>query len=133
MRPFFHRDLFTTDLDEADRQAWRQKHRPPPSMKKAPVFPLILAGVLIAFLWSILTGCTTIEVIAPDGTITRTQAPSPGVLPFAAAAITAYSPRPIIVRQEKSGRITPEEIQQRWRPATPPHLTRHHRHLLDQP
>jgi hypothetical protein len=98
MRPFFHRDLFTTDLDEADRQAWRQKQRPSRSMKR-PIFPLLLASVLIAFLWFSLSGCTSTEVIAPDGTITRTQAPSPGVLPFAAAAITAYSPRPIVVRE----------------------------------
>ena len=71
----------------------------------------------LAFL---LTGCTSIEVVAPDGTITRTRAPSPGVLPFAAAAITAYSPRPIIVRQEKSGRITPREIDARWKPTPAP-------------
>ena len=79
----------------------------------------LLPSFLLPLLAFALTGCTTIEVVAPDGTITRTQAPSPGVLPFAAAAISAYSPRPIIVRQEKSGRITPREITARWKPAPP--------------
>ena len=118
MRPFFHRDPFTTDLDEADCQAWRQKHRPPQAMKKKTLVPLLLA-VVLALLWFGLSGCTSTEVIAPDGTITRTKEPSPGVLPFAAAAVTAYSPRPIVVRVEKSGRITPEEIQQRWQTTRP--------------
>lgn len=63
-----------------------------------------------------LTGCVTSITKAPDGSVTTIKAPAPGVLQFAGAAITAYSPRPIVVREEKSGRITSEEIQQRWRP-----------------
>jgi hypothetical protein len=130
MRPFFHRDSFTTDLDAADCLAWRQKHRPPNHMKK--LFFIILAGVLTFFALG-LSSCvqTTTRTVDPvTGAVVEStiKAPAPGVLPFAAAAITAYSPRPIVVREEKSirtvteeksVRITQEEIDQRWRPATP--------------
>lgn len=65
-----------------------------------------------------LVGCVT--TISPDGTVTK--APAPGVLPFAAAAIVAYSPRPIVVREEKSGRISRQEILDRWQPTYGPKL-----------
>lgn len=143
MRPFFHRDPFITDLDAADSIAWRQKHRPPNHMKT--LFYVILAGVLAFFALG-LSGCvqTTTRTVDPvTGAVVEStiKAPAPGVLPFAAAAITAYSPRPIVVREEKSGpvrkhlftwrgqqeiahtsgteRISKDEIDKRWRPAQP--------------
>lgn len=83
--------------------------------------PMVFARwlLLIAFAALIalaLSCCTTTTTTAPDGTVTVTKAPAPGVLPFAGAAIRAYSPRPIIVREEKSGPITAEEISSRWQP-----------------
>lgn len=87
---------------------------------------IVLALALIAFAAS---SCTTTTTTAPDGTVTVTKAPAPGVLPFAGAAIRAYSPRPIIVREEKAatpadlrrilrGRpVTKQEIASRWKPA----------------
>jgi len=75
---------------------------------------LLLA--LAAVIGLALSCCTTTTTTAPDGTVTVTKAPAPGVLPFAGAAIRAYSPRPIIVREEKSGPITAEEIANRWKP-----------------
>lgn len=63
-----------------------------------------------------LTGCVTTTTTAPDGSVTITKQPAPGVLPFAGAVLEAYSPRAIVVREEKSGPITPEEIADRWKP-----------------
>jgi len=76
----------------------------------------ILLLALAAVIGLALSCCTTTTTTAPDGTVTVTKAPAPGVLPFAGAAIRAYSPRPIIVREEKSGPITAEEIANRWKP-----------------
>jgi hypothetical protein len=72
---------------------------------------LIVAFIIFALFF--VVGCTTTTTTAPDGTVTTTTAPAPGVLPFAGAAIRAYSPRAIIVREEKTGPITPEEIAAR--------------------
>ena len=85
---------------------------------KTLLYLILVAATTFFFLG--LSGCTSTEVVAPDGTITRTKAPSPGVLPFAAAALTAYSSRPIIVREEKGGRITKEETDCRWKAAEQP-------------
>lgn len=71
---------------------------------------VIAAAVLYA------VSCTTVTTTAKDGTVTVTKAPAPGVLPFAGAVLEAYSPRAIVVREEKSGRITLEEIANRWKP-----------------
>lgn len=71
---------------------------------------VIAAAVLYA------VSCTTTTTTALDGSVTVTKAPAPGVLPFAGAVMEAYSPRAITVREEKSGRITPEEIANRWKP-----------------
>ena len=80
-------------------------------------FARIFLGIAaLAALLFALTGCTTTTTTTPDGTVTITKAPAPGVLPFAGAALRAYSPRPIIVREEKSGRITAGEIANRWKP-----------------
>lgn len=80
-------------------------------------FARIFRGIAaLAALLFALTGCTTTVTTAADGTVTITKAPAPGVLPFAGAALRAYSPRPIIVREEKSGRINAGEIANRWRP-----------------
>lgn len=80
-------------------------------------FARIFRGLAaLAALLLVLTGCTTTTTTAPDGSVTITKAPAPGVLPFAGAALRAYSPRPIIVQEEKSGRITAEEIANRWKP-----------------
>lgn len=70
----------------------------------------IVAGLAVAFC---SVGCVESTTTAPDGTVTRLKQPAPGVLPFAAAAIVAYSPRPIVVREEKSGRISVREIYER--------------------
>ena len=77
---------------------------------------IFLALAALAALLFLLTGCTTTTTTAKDGTVTVTKAPAPGVLPFAGAALRAYSPRPIIVREEKSGPITAGEIANRWKP-----------------
>lgn len=69
-----------------------------------------------------LAACVESTVTAPDGTVTRLKQPAPGVLPFAAAAVIAYSPRPIVVRQEKSGRISKREIADRFKPIYGPEL-----------
>ena len=63
-----------------------------------------------------LSSCVTTTTTAPDGSVTVTKQPVPGVLPFAGAVLEAYSPRAIVVREEKSGPITPEEIANRWKP-----------------
>lgn len=74
---------------------------------------LIRTTALVAF----LSGCIQTTTTAPDGTVTTTKAPAPGVLQFGADVARAYSPRPIRrVREEKSGRITAEEIANRWKP-----------------
>lgn len=71
---------------------------------------VIAAAVLYA------VSCTTVTTTAKDGTVTVTKAPAPGVLPFAGAVLEAYSPRAIVVREEKSGPIDAEEIANRWTP-----------------
>ena len=48
----------------------------------------------------LLTGCVTTTTTAPDGSVTVTKQPAPGVLPFAGAVLEAYSPRAIIVRDK---------------------------------
>lgn len=86
-----------------------------------------------------LPSCVTTTTTAPDGSVTVTKQPAPGVLPFAGAVLEAYSPSAIVVREEKSGPfdvhgmrtncfdvhetairehqpITPEEIANRWKP-----------------
>ena len=77
---------------------------------------IFLALAALAALVFLLTGCTTTTTTAKDGTVTVTKSPAPGVLPFAGAALRAYSPRAIIVREEKSGPITAGEIANRWNP-----------------
>ena len=80
-------------------------------------FARIFLGIAaLAALLLVLTGCTTTTTTTPDGTVTITKAPAPGVLPFAGAALRAYSPRPILVREEKSGPISAEQIANRWKP-----------------
>ena len=81
---------------------------------------LILAVVLALAYVCGLVGCVQTTTTAKDGTVTTIKAPAPGVLAFAGAAITAYSPRPIKVREEKSGRITKAEIDSRWKAAERP-------------
>ena len=72
-----------------------------------------------------ITGCVTTTTTTPDGRVTVTKQPAPGVLPFAGAVLEAYSPRAIVVREEKSGDImtilrgrpiTRQEIANRWKP-----------------
>lgn len=86
-----------------------------------------------------MSGCVTTTTTSADGSVTITKAPAPGVLPFAGAMLEAYSPRAIIVREEKGIRvdvheahsksvdsnemrfrelqaISPEEISARWKP-----------------
>ncbi len=64
----------------------------------------------------LLASCVTTTTTGPDGSATITKRPAPGVMPFAGAVIEAYSPRAIRVREEKSGTITTEEINKRWKP-----------------
>jgi len=94
-------------------------YRPTPNPihpMKRPGFILALIAIAVLAL-GFLTGCVETTTTAKDGSVTTTKAPAPGVLRFAGAAITAYSPRPIVVREEKSGRITLDEISNRWKPA----------------
>ena len=68
---------------------------------------LLLAAAVTCGLCALSSSCTQTTVKTTDPvtgavTETTTKAPSKGVLPFAAAAIVAYSPRPIVVREEKS-------------------------------
>lgn len=126
-RPLLHRirRAIRRQLMIPDRLAIRRieewaGHRPePPTRKSMKPWLLILAVILALAYMCGLVGCTTVTTTAKDGSVTVTKAPAPGVLQFAGAAITAYSPRPIKVREEKSARITPEEIAKRWRPAKP--------------
>lgn len=64
---------------------------------------------------ALLSGCVETTVIDPlTGVTTTTKTPAPGVLPFVGGVIQAYSPRAIYVREEKSGRISKEEIKARF-------------------
>jgi len=68
-----------------------------------------------------LAACSTVKttVTAPDGTVTVTESSStdPAALALAGTAITAYAPpRARTIREEKSGRISPAEIANRWKP-----------------
>lgn len=92
--------------------------------------PLITLAWMVGWiaLCLFLSGCVTTTTTAPDGSVTITKAPAPGVLPFAGAVLEAYSPRAIVVREEKSGDImrilrgrpiTRAEIAARWQPSTP--------------
>lgn len=47
-----------------------------------------------------LSGCVTTTTTAKDGTVTTVRQPVPGVLPFAADVIRAYSPRAIPVHEK---------------------------------
>jgi hypothetical protein len=100
-------------IDETSQLQGRRQPTPPARMKP---WLLIIAVVLALAYVSGLVGCTTVTTTAKDGTVTSVRAPSPGVLPFASELIRAYSPRPIRIRQEKSGRISAKEIRERWQP-----------------
>jgi len=79
-----------------------------------------IAGLAVAFC---NFGCVLTETTDPTtGKITKKSEPAPGVLPFLGAAVIAYSPRPIVVREEKSGRISKQEIADRFKPLYGPKL-----------
>ena len=57
--------------------------------------PLFTYAFIAAYVLWTLVSCTTVTTTAPDGSVTVTKAPAPGVLPFAGDVLRAYSPRPI--------------------------------------
>lgn len=106
-----------------------------------------MKSLILMLLWIFVIGwaclafssCVTTTTTSADGIVTITKQPAPGVLPFAGAMLEAYSPRAIIVREEKGGpvdvyearsksvdsnemrfrelqAISPEEISARWKP-----------------
>lgn len=97
----------------------------------------ILGLATLAALVFVVSGCatTTTRVITTDKagtvteTVTTTQGSDANALALAGQIATAYSPRGIIIREEKSTRatdlqrilrgrpITKQEIANRWRPA----------------
>ena len=98
----------------------------------------ILTFAILAACWCwVMCSCatTTVRVVTTDkaGTVTETTTTSKGSDPHALALAgqiaTAYAPRGIVVRQEKSAPpsefrrilksrpITREEIANRWKPA----------------
>jgi len=100
----------------------------------------ILAALVLAACWlAVMCSCatTTVRVVTTDkhGTVTETtttsRASDPAALSLAGQIATAYAPRGIVVRQEKSatpadlhrilrGRpITRQEIANRWHPPEP--------------
>lgn len=57
-----------------------------------------LTVIALAVLYAV--SCTTTTTTAKDGTVTTIRQPVPGVLPFAADVIRAYSPRAIPVHEK---------------------------------
>jgi hypothetical protein len=97
-----------------------------------------LALLLLSACWLlVMCSCatTTVRVVTTDkaGTVTvtetTTKASDAGALALAGQIATAYAPRGIVIREEKStsdlGRIlrgrpiTKQEIANRWRPLNP--------------
>jgi hypothetical protein len=106
------------------RLGWAGSHpeSEPPNRMKTPL-KLLLVIVAAVVLAIGLSGCIQTTTTAPDGSVTTTKAPAPGVLQFGADVVRAYSPREIKrVREEKSGRITMREIRERWQPVYGPAL-----------
>lgn len=62
---------------------------------KTTALILALASLALA-----LSGCVTTTTTAKDGSVTIIRQPVPGVLPFAADVIRAYSPRAIPVHEK---------------------------------
>jgi len=66
-----------------------------------------MKSFLLTLLWIFVIGwaclafssCVTTTTTAKDGSVTITKAPAPGVLPFTAEVIRAYSPRAIVVEK----------------------------------
>lgn len=100
----------------------------------------------------LLASCVESTMTAPDGTVTKLKQPAPGVLPFLGAAVIAYSPRPIVVKEEKSirgsksreserqaafsftseRRISKEEINDRWKPLYGPKLPSNDKQVISK-
>ena len=67
-----------------------------------------MKSALITAVWMLLwfglaltvSSCVTTTTTAKDGTVTTIRQPVPGVLPFAADVIRAYSPRAIPVHEK---------------------------------
>jgi hypothetical protein len=112
-----------------DRTTWGETlplPEPPRISDACSLVSRLLIVAVILFALFCATGCTTTTATAPDGAVTVTKAPAPGVLPFAGAAIRAYSPRAIIVREEKSA-ATPDDLRRilRGRQITPQEIANH--------
>jgi YbbR domain-containing protein len=92
---------------------------------------IAIAAVLLACVLWTMVSCsvttTTTRTTSAKGhvveTVTVTKSADPAALQLAgtvATVATAYAPpRARIVRQEKSGPITPQEIAHRWQPVAP--------------
>lgn len=101
-------------------------HRKPGNlpMQFARVWLLVaLAALIVIFAGCAFEETTTTTTDAKSGRVTVekkiTKKADPAAWTLAGDVVAAYSPpRPRLVREEKSGPITPEEIAARWRAAT---------------
>jgi hypothetical protein len=90
------------------------------TLRDLAIWSLVLACVLWTMVSCVTTTVTTRTITAKGHvveTVTVTKSADPAALQLAGDFATAYAPRGIIVRQEKSGTITPREIAERWKPA----------------
>lgn len=91
------------------------------TLRAIAVWAVILACVLWTMVSCVTTTVTTRTTDAKGHvveTVTVTKAADPAALQLAGTVAVAYAPpRARIVRQEKSGPITPQEIAARWQPA----------------
>jgi hypothetical protein len=107
-------------------EEWTGHKQPPDPMKR--LRNLAIAAVLIACVLWTMVSCTvtttTTRTTSAKGhvveTVTVTKSADPAALQLAGTVATAYAPpRARLVRQEKSGPITPQEIARRWQPVAP--------------
>jgi predicted component of type VI protein secretion system len=117
---------FNPCLTAADSQAKRQRERRTRRKPLRTALYLVAAIVLTAFLLA-LSGCveSSKHTTLPDGTKIEehSKQADPNVLRFGADVVRAYSPREIKrVREEKSGRISEQEIADRFKPLYGPKL-----------
>jgi hypothetical protein len=102
-------------------------HRQPPDPMKTLRAIAIAALLLACVLWTMVScsvTTTTTRTTSAKGhvveTVTVTKSADPAALQLAGTVATAYAPpRARLVRQEKSGPITPQEIAARWQPVAP--------------
>lgn len=113
-------------------------HEPPHHPMKTLRACAIWTFLLLCVLWTMVSCTTTTTTTRTTDAkghvveiVTVTKAADPAALRLAGDVATAYAPRGIVVRQEKSGTpadlhrilqgrpITKQEIANRWKPAVP--------------